>query len=760
MGERRRDTRRRTLAGVAAVAGLLATAALEAPAAATPATAGGLSGGLVAEDVPAPVTGRAAQIRQRSFTLHGIPLRRAHATVLAEGTGDRVVAEVLPLAAPELLPTQARITAEDALTRAREHVTTGLGAPPPAMEPGPLVYLTILGVPVLAYEVDMPLSLAALEPSKKTVWISASSGIVLDEWEHVQSSKARVFLTNPAKTPVPIEVTLSGVHAEGPGVPLVGDRVQSFNCSLEEPDEVVDWWSEGKCYPLHRALSDENGDFNVPLPDIILPADNADGDDLYAELSMYWNAERFLDRMKELGVPKFKCDLSTMLANYRTTELSPSYPDLAFTPLNNAYWTNTCKPESGATMIFGQGGAVDFGYDGDVVYHELGHGMVSLLTPTGLGARKPRSDAMLADAGGINEAVADYFSVMLTNDPVLADYVARFWPGYGASIRNAENTKTCPDDTIGQVHNDGEPFMAALWATRKRVGAERLDPMVIDMLTRLPIDSDLETASWTLLDLAEQAHIAGEWTQEDLDQMIRAFDTRGLYECERVIKDPERVAGGRTMYLRPKTAAVTPFFPGPMQLRHAVPEGSDNVVVRFRLAPREDGPADNPVGVLVLLKREDAPLAFDYTLTALDKSSDGGSKGSVREVIKVEGDWDLALPASLLGESDNQLVLRGFRPGEVVHVALANIGPSESVASGVAVVSLPTEFLDEGSVHVDAELGDSDSDSGSSGAGLDAPEVEADPAMASCACKGGDAPGAGLVVLAMAGLAARRRRRT
>lgn len=762
MGERTRDPRRRILAGGAAVAGLLALVAPSSAAAGpapVPSTPGALTAGLVGEDTPAPVIGRAAEIRRRSFTLHGIPLRRAHATVLAEETGERVVAASVPTAAPQLLPAQATITAEHALTLARAHVTAGLGAPPPAMEPGPLVYLMILGVPVLAYEVEMPLSMAALEPSKKTVWISASSGIVLDEVEHVKSSRARVFLTNPARTPEPIEVTLSGVHAEGPGVPLAGDRVQSYNCTLEEPDEVLPWWSEGKCYGVHRALSDENGDFKVPLPDIIFPADNADGDDLYAELSMYWNAERFLDRMAALGVPKFKCDLSTMLANYRTQELSPSYPDLPYTPLNNAYWTNTCKPDSGPTMIFGQGGAVDFGYDGDVVYHELGHGMVSLLTPDGLSTRRMRGDAMLADAGGLNEAVADYFSVMLTNDPILGDYVARFWPGYGASIRNAENTKTCPDDTVGQVHNDGEPFMAALWATRKRVGAERLDPMVIDMLTRLPGDADLETASWTLLELAEAAHVAGEWTQEDLDQMIRAFDARGLYECERVITDPERVAGGRSMYLRPKTAAVTPFFPGPMQLRHEVPEGSDNVVVRFRLAPGEDGPADNPVGVLVLLKREDAPLAFDYTLTALDKSSDGSSKGSVREVIKVEGDWDLALPASLLGASDNQLVLRGFRPGEVVHVALASVSPSESVASGVAVVSLPTEFLDNGSVQVDVELGDTDSDSGTGGGGLDAPELDADPAMASCACDSGDGPGAGLVVLGVLGLAARRRRR-
>ena len=77
--------------------------------------------------------------------------------------------------------------------------------------------------------------------------------------------------------------------------------------------------------------------------------------------------------------------------------LSPSYPDLPYTPLNNAYWTNECDPAEGATMIFGQGSEVDFGYDGEVVFHELGHGMVSLLTPNGLGKRTERPDALLAD---------------------------------------------------------------------------------------------------------------------------------------------------------------------------------------------------------------------------------------------------------------------------------------------------------------------------------------------------------------------------
>lgn len=700
--------------------------------------------------VPLTLRGGAATLAHETFALHGIPVRGAFSTILSDETGSREVAGARPLAAPQLRPEDARLTAAQAETIAAGHAGT-LGPD----EPGELVYLMILGEPVLAYEIDLPLVFDP-EPSKKTVWVSASSGIVLDEWEHVRSSRARVFPINPAATPEPVEVELAGIHVEEAGHPLVGDRIRSFNCAIEPPpeEEIQPWWSEGKCYAVHRVVSDENGDFFVPLPNIVLPEENAEDDDLYAELSMYYHAEKFIERMSDFGVEAFKCELSTMLANYRTTELSPSYPDLDYTPLNNAYWTNTCDPEKGPTMIFGQGASVDFGYDGDVVYHELGHGMVSLLAPDGLGARRMRHDGLLADAGGINEALADYFSVILANEPQLGDYVARFWPGYGSAIRTAENTKKCPDNTVGQVHNDGEPFMAAMWAARKRIGRDKVDPIVFELLPRLPADADLETASLTVLEIAEEARARGEWTDADIDQLVRAFDARNLYDCARVLTDPEQVGRGHTLYLRARAASVTPFYPGPMQLRHVVAEGTDNVVIRFSAGVDPDAPPDNPVGIAVLLKRADAPITFEYTLTAVDKNPDGSTKGSVREIVQVTGDWDHSLAAYNLGGSDNQLVLRGFRPGEVVHVAFANLLTSEQTAGGASIVSLPPEFLDEGVVHVD--LTPAEESSGGEG-GLSEAEVRTGEPTASCACdgSGGSPLGLGLGVM----LLARRRRR-
>lgn len=706
-------------------------------------------------------------LEQRRITLHGLPVRGAfEAAIRAPGGESRVVTAALPTAAPQFLPAEATVARAQAMAIAQAHALGPAAATDKPADDAELVYLMILGTPVLTWEVETPLVMLP-EPSRRTVWVSAMSGRVLDERENVLASHATVYRHNPATTPVPVTVELTGVKAETAGVPLVGSRVQAFNCTLEAPEDpetVSPWWDEGECYPVHMAFSDASGDFFLPIPDVRYPDENIAGDDLYAELSMYYHAERFLDHLASLGVPDFKCELSSMLANFRYQEIAVSYPDLDYGPLNNAYFTNTCDPEKGPTMIFGQGSAVDFGYDGDVVYHELGHGVVSHLAPEGLGGRRLRPEAALTDAGGINEALADYFSAMITQDPELGNYVARYWPTYGSSaIRNAENTKICPSNTIGQVHNDGEPFMAGLWASRKRIGG-KLDLAVLEMLMRLSADADLEEAAHTLLQVAHERRGAGEWDDVDLQHLIRAFDERGLFECERVIRDPAAVNGGRTMYLRPYNSGVAPFYPGPMQLRHVVPEGSDNIIVRFRLAPRgtsTGNPITSPVGAVALIKRgEDAPIRFEYDLTAVETSGDPAGKApTVKEVIQVRGDWDIEQAATLVLGSENQLVIRGFHPGEVVHVTLVNIASTEAVAGAVSVISVDPALLDQGSLPSDGIVtsgGESETGDASDG-GEDS--IQSGEAAIACACRASEPrPSAPAIVIAGGILLGLRRR--
>jgi hypothetical protein len=614
------------------------------------------------------------------FAIEGIPVRNAFEVVHTDPQGRaRTIATRRPTATPDLAPADARIDAVEATRRAFAIVRSTAADPTPESPPE-LVYRVVLGVPVLAWEVQLPFS-SRPEPTRKTLWISAASGALVDERENVFASRARVFAENPASTPEPIEVTLTDIDATGPGVPLAGPRVQSFNCVTTPPAAPMPWHDDGDCWAVARTFSDAAGDFFVPLPDPLDPTTGTDGDDLFAELSMYVHAERFMNVIAARGIPNYRCELSTMLANFRTLADDPGAPP---DPLNNAYYTDQCDAEKGPTMLFGQGTDVDFAFDADVIYHELGHGLVAHVSAEGLGGSRKRADALVVDATAINEAIADYVSVMFQNDPDLAEYVGRFWVSQTSPyIRTARNGKRCPDDTIGQGHNDGEPLMGALWATRVVVG-DALDAIVLASLARLPNDATLEEASAALLEVADEAVLAGELTATHRALLERELDARGIIDCPRVITDPEEVVGGRTMYLRKVSAAVEPFWPGPMQLRYRVPADAHELVVELDLDPRG---SDDPPAAAVLVKRAADPIAFTYDLVARDDAGDPtGASGKVRELTLVGGDWDRRVEVERIADDAHRATIGGLQPGEVVHLALVATAEVDATATKVRIV--------------------------------------------------------------------------
>lgn len=701
------------------------------------------------------------RVEHRELAIHGVPIRGAYETVRSAPDGaEEILASRHPVAPPQLHPSDARIAAAAVPGLIAAH--RGLADEPELERPPELVYILVLDQPVLVWETQLALTMWP-EPSRPTVWVSAATGRVLREVEQVRSSRAHVFPQNPSKTPDAIEVDLIDLHVDGPGHPLSGPRVQSFNCVDDETDEVSPWWEEEECYPVQLVRSDADGNFFVPVPDVVRTEENVAVSDLYAELSMYVHAERFIEAMKDKGVLQYRCELASMLANVRSLEPSSLYD---WSPLNNAYYTDQCDPEEGPTMLFGQGSEVDFGYDGDVVYHELGHGMVALLAPDGLTEVRLRRDGTLSDATGINEAFADYFSVMITDDPHLAEYVGRFWSGTGGPyIRDAENDKVCPTNTVGQSHNDGEPFMAALWATRKRLEPEgklAFDQAVLEALMVLSPDADLEEASARVVEAAERHAARGELSAGELELLERSFEARGLLDCPRVITDPKLVRDGRSMHLRRVTDGIYPFHPGPTQLRYEVPPDAHDMVVTFTLKPSS---SSDPVEARVLVKRGDAPIEFEYTLVAvddppIDPPSDPEEipEDPVQEVVLVTGDWDHELEASLVAENDYVLELGGLEPGEVLHVSLVNIAPDNATASAVSVRSST-----EPPLPAETSTGDASGSSDGSGGLPAVDEVVPGAGTSGCACttRGGReraAIGLGLVPLVIA-LRRRGRRR-
>ncbi|MFV8755787.1 hypothetical protein ACNOYE_34990 [Nannocystaceae bacterium ST9] len=657
----------------------------------------------------------------RSLRLHGLRMRGGFETVWRPGEAhERVIASRYPSAPPERLPSQVQIDLDDARALLSPSLRDDQRDDPERIA-GELVYLLVLDRPVLAWELTTPMSLAAPEPSLERVWISATTGLELERESLIFSAnQAEVFRFNPAQTPDPITVTLGNIDItqvwsedlDPEQTYLNGTRLRTFDCIDVEDGPFAPWRGEGECYPTQQVRADENGDFFVPLPDIGVLADNIDPTDLYSELSMYYHGETFFEFMAQHGVEDFPCEMSNMVANFHWLEPAPAYPDLEFGPFNNAYYSGVCELEKGPTMLFGQGSSVDFGYDGDVVYHELGHGIVDLLTPEGLTTSTKRADGLLRDARGINEAIADYHTIMLTDRPELADYVGFYWAELDkAWIRNAENERQCPRDMTGEEHYDGEPFVAALWAARRRVGADKLDPVVLASLPLLPPDVSLEQASAALLEIAASEREAGTWTGQDYDELERTLAGRNLLDCLRVTDGAVEPKDGRFLYVRGKSSAVTPFWPGPLQLRHTVAPDSDNLLISFAVKGQGNSagqPTDDNVDPRVLIKRGGDPISFEYALVNV-----GGADGegeNVDEVTQVSGDWEAEYEPSVLAGKRREVFVRGLEPGEVVHLAFVNRAKTTAVVSEIFLGSVPSEELDQGSPNdldpVDTRLDD------------------------------------------------------
>jgi hypothetical protein len=709
-----------------------------------------------------PATARATAER-RSLKLHGIPVRGAFETSWRTADGaEQIVAARYPNADADLRPEHARVD----LDAAREVFASRLSPEQRRRavgRDGELVYLLLAEQPVLAWEFTAPMDLGGpgQKPSRERVWVSAATGQVLDAVELIDfDNQAEVYRINPQHTPMPSVETLTNLDPEPepwaedmtiePGY-LTGTRVRVFNCLDAEDGPFATWHEDGECFPTQRVRADLENDYFVPLPDVGILDDNRDPTDLYSELAMYWHAEQFFAFITMMGVEGFPCELSNMVANFHWLEPAPGYPDLSFGPYNNAYFSGACEIADGPTMLFGQGASVDFAYDGDVVYHELGHGIVAHLTPEGLRQYAQRPDGLLMDARALNEGIADYHTLMITERPEMAEYVGFYWPQLDNGwIRHAESDAVCPRDMAGQPHNDSAPFTAALWATRRRVGGDKLDPVVLASLPMLAGDATLESAAAAMLSVAAAERDAGIWTAADYDYFERAFAARNLLDCKRVVDEPIELDEPRFLYLRNEGAYISPFWPGPVQYRQVAHSGATNLLLTFEVSTEgnSDGqPVRHDVVPWLLVKRssmsEDASIEFTYEMAALGHHD--GEDGDVNPTWEVGGDWDEIYKPTELGEARRQILIRNLAPGEAVHMSFVNTERETVVIRELEFALLTDGDLDEGSPLAD-----------------EGPDIEGDDEAGSCACTSapardtGAAPTVGLLVLLALG---RRRSR-
>lgn len=127
----------------------------------------------------------------------------------------------------------------------------------------------------------------------------------------------------------------------------------------------------------------------------------------------------------------------------------------------------------------------DSSVDGDVVFHEYGHGISNRLIGNG-------STALSGiQSGAMGEGWSDYWAITLNNDGAVGEYSTNNPNGIrraAYSVPAATVHDSYADVGAGgfQVHRDGEVWAATLWDLRTQLGAATTDLLVLNGMKFTP----------------------------------------------------------------------------------------------------------------------------------------------------------------------------------------------------------------------------------------------------------------------------------
>jgi Zn-dependent metalloprotease len=124
----------------------------------------------------------------------------------------------------------------------------------------------------------------------------------------------------------------------------------------------------------------------------------------------------------------------------------------------------------------------DSSVDGDVVFHEYGHGISNRLIGNGSGALSG------TQSGAMGEGWSDYWAITINNDGAVGEYVTNNPAGIrraAYSVPAAAVHDSYSDLGFG-VHADGEVWAATLWDLRTQLGATITDRIVLNGMKFTP----------------------------------------------------------------------------------------------------------------------------------------------------------------------------------------------------------------------------------------------------------------------------------
>lgn len=182
---------------------------------------------------------------------------------------------------------------------------------------------------------------------------------------------------------------------------------------------------------------------------------------------------------------------------------------LGFTTVNNRQQVfsidrfkqdNSFYQSSTKNITYGTGG-VDDAEDADVIWHEYGHSIQDNQVP-GFGTN--------LESNSIGEGFGDYWAGTLGaqfsggfQDTCLAEWDATSYSTTTPPcLRRLDGTKHYPESVVGEVHDDGEIWSAALWQIRAEIGATKADTVILQHHFLLTPDTSFNQAANALVTAA------------------------------------------------------------------------------------------------------------------------------------------------------------------------------------------------------------------------------------------------------------------
>lgn len=331
------------------------------------------------------------------------------------------------------------------------------------------------------------------------------------------------------------------------------------------------------------------------------------------------------------------------------------------TPRADEYLSDLIKPYD--HNVFFQG-VRDFAYDGDVVFHEFMHAVTASLVGK-LNTFGLDSFGIHSEPGSLNEAWSDYFSASMSGKSTIGEY-ASSKEGFGeASLRNIDNDASCPEDVIGESHNDSLIWSGALWEIRSRIKNEKVadvlefDRAVLAALASATNSEDFKTQSQKLLNSIKARSALGNNVLKIAEEVLKR---RGINDCFRaytlttVNKENKLESRIKNLMLIPSKNQIglKNYAPAPMQLEIGIPAGARAISLSWRqylpgngaMLGREATPTTaRNMEPLSLVYSTDIPIVWKFVGTsAKPTSEDKDIEQSPTSAKFSQGYWHATIP--------------------------------------------------------------------------------------------------------------------